>query len=266
MFGEDPRPWLLASDEAPAHWVTLTGLLARSDVDPDVRAAREAAVRSPMVDDLIAGLPLWGEDGTVSGHHSPAYLPNLLSFSRTSACAGDDDRVERALDDLCAHQYDDGRFTSFGRARGHPDPVSGSLPCDTHVITEVLIRYGRRAHPAVQRALGRIAADLRTTNRGRAWTCLPDPAVGFLACLVAYNVAPDGTVTPRSVYRGFGRFSFGQKRRPSPIATALLAAVVRRFSDLTDDVAGIDVTGLGSSKGGTGTPVPHVGETGGRWS
>ena len=232
----------------------------------------------------------------------------------------------------------------------------GSLPCDTHLITDVLIRYGRADHPAVRRALQRITADLQTTTQGPAWTCIPDPAVGFrgpgrtgdicpqvtlealrafsrlpdadrpdgldevagtmvavwrhrgdhqpymfghgvrfktvkwpalwysaygmldtlgryptvwrsgtgatrralaelVACLIAYNVAPDGTVTPRSVYRGFTRYSFGQKKHPSPIATALVAAVVRRFSDLADDIAQIDVTRLGSSKGGTGTPV-----------
>jgi hypothetical protein len=31
------------------------------------------------------------------------------------------------------------------------------------------------------------------------------------ACLVAYNVSAEGTVTPRSTYRGFETFSFGQK-------------------------------------------------------
>jgi hypothetical protein len=31
------------------------------------------------------------------------------------------------------------------------------------------------------------------------------------ACLVAYNVSPEGTVIPRSTYRGFETFSFGQK-------------------------------------------------------
>jgi hypothetical protein len=356
LLGADPRRWLLASDEAPARWVTLTALLGRSEDDPDVRAERRLALGSAMVGDLIAGLPTWGE-AVVSGHESPAYPPNLLRLvSDLGVRAGDDDRIERALDALCAHQNDDARFVAFGRAPGHRQPLWGSLPCDTHIITDVLIRYGRREHPAVRRGLERVAADLQATNQGTAWTCIPDPAVGFrgpgrrggvcpqvtlealrtfarlppeerpegltaaahsvlgvwrnrgeqqpymfghgvrfktvkwpplwygvysmldtlghypqlwrngpgsarrslaelVACLVAYNVSSDGTVTPRSVYRGFQRSSFGQKKRPSPIATALLAAVIRRFSDLTDDAMRVDVTRLGSSKGGSGIPV-----------
>jgi hypothetical protein len=358
VFGADPRSWLLTSGEAPARWVTLTALLGRPDTDDDVRSARQASVDSAMVAGLIDGLPSWGEDGGVSGHDSPAYLPNMLGFlADLGVRAGDDDQVDTALDGLCAQQYDDGRFTAFGRAPGHARPVWASLPCDTHLITDVLIRYGRADHPAVRLALQRIAVDLRTTNQGPAWTCVPDPSVGFrgpgrkgdicpqvtlealrafsrlpeadrppgleevagtvlgvwrdrgerqpymfghgvrfktvkwpplwygaygvldtlgrypalwrrepgvtrpalpelVACLIAYNVAPDGTITPQSAYRGFARYSFGQKRHPSPIATALLAAVVRRFSDLADDITRIDVTQLGSSKGGTGTSVP----------
>lgn len=78
----------------------------------------------------------------------------------------------------------------------------------------------------------------------------------LVACLVAYNVGPGGQVTPRSCYRGFTSFSFGQKKRPSPFATARVAAVVKRFDDLSNDIESVDVTTLASSKGGTGSPVP----------
>ena len=84
----------------------------------------------------------------------------------------------------------------------------------------------------------------------------------LIACLVSYNVSPDGTVTPRSVYRGFGGLSFGQKRTPSPIATALLAVVAHRFTELAHDVANVEVERLASSKGGTGTPHPPRGNPG----
>jgi hypothetical protein len=79
------------------------------------------------------------------------------------------------------------------------------------------------------------------------------------ACLLAYNVSADATVTPRSVYRGFERLSFGQKREPSPLATALLLAAVRRVDGLAPEVLRVDVGALGSSKGGSGQPVaPRV--------
>ena len=79
------------------------------------------------------------------------------------------------------------------------------------------------------------------------------------ACLLAYNVSADGRVTPHSTYWGFERHSFGQKRQPSPFATALLLAAVRRVDALAPEVARVDVSALGSSKGGTGQPVaPRV--------
>ena len=66
---------------------------------------------------------------------------------------------------------------------------------------------------------------------------------------------PDGTVTPRSCYRGFEAFSFGQKRDPSPFATARVAELLRRFDPIASDIAAVDVHSLAGSKGGTGTPV-----------
>lgn len=81
----------------------------------------------------------------------------------------------------------------------------------------------------------------------------------LVACLVAYNIGPDGRVTPRSCYRGFEAHSFGQKRRPSPFATARIAALVRRFEPIAAEVAGIDPARLSSSRGGTGTPAPPPG-------
>jgi hypothetical protein len=77
----------------------------------------------------------------------------------------------------------------------------------------------------------------------------------LLACLVGYNVSADGTVTPRSVYRGFESFSYGQKKRPSPWATALTAKVVRRLSDITEEALTVEPGRLTSSKGGSGAPV-----------
>lgn len=76
------------------------------------------------------------------------------------------------------------------------------------------------------------------------------------ACLVAYNLDTEGRVTPSSCYRGFERFSFGQKLLPSPFATALLLTVLRRVGDLSDEVDAVDILALESSKGGTGSPRP----------
>lgn len=350
LLKADPRPWLLASDEAPARWLALAELSPAAAPEE----ARVEVAASPMVAALFDRLPGWGEGTDVSGHDSPGYLPNMLDLlADLGVREGDDPRVARALDQVGGHTYPDGRFLGYGRAPSQPEPVWGSLPCDTHLIADVLARFGRGDTPVVEQAVERIVSDLIDTNQGRGWTCIPDPAVGFrgpgrkgdvcpqvtvealrllarldlrppglddalhtvlavwsnrgaerpymfghgsrfkvvkwpplwygahrvldalgrydwrgaagpergavaelVACLVAYNVASDGTVTPRSVYRGFEGFSFGQKKRPSPVATALLATVVNRFVDLADEVDQVDVTRLTSSKGGTGVARP----------
>ncbi|MGE5485446.1 MAG: hypothetical protein ACM3X4_10550 [Ignavibacteriales bacterium] len=76
------------------------------------------------------------------------------------------------------------------------------------------------------------------------------------ACMIAYNFGPGGLVTPRSCYLGFPGFSFGQKKRPSPFATARLISILHRFHGLEEDIASVDVPSLGSSKGGSGVARP----------
>ncbi|MDO8964422.1 MAG: hypothetical protein Q7W30_08040 [Coriobacteriia bacterium] len=77
-----------------------------------------------------------------------------------------------------------------------------------------------------------------------------------VACLAAYNVGADGRVTPQSCFKGFEDHSFGQKKRPSALATAQVAVALRRLEPIIPEVAAVDVAGLGSSKGGSGTALP----------
>jgi hypothetical protein len=76
------------------------------------------------------------------------------------------------------------------------------------------------------------------------------------ACLLAYNVAADGRVTPQSVFQGWDWLSLGQKKEPSPLATAMVWARLAALEGLAHEIAAVDVLALGSSKGGTGSPMP----------
>ncbi len=78
------------------------------------------------------------------------------------------------------------------------------------------------------------------------------------ACLIAYNVRPDGRVVPRSTFQGFATHSFGQKKQPSDHALARIAVALRRLETLSEDIRAVDVTVLSSSKGGCGTALPPV--------
>jgi len=50
---------------------------------------------------------------------------------------------------------------------------------------------------------------------------------------LASTFGSDGMITPRSCFKGFEDYSFGQKRRPSPWATARLCGLLRVFSAVT---------------------------------
>jgi hypothetical protein len=80
------------------------------------------------------------------------------------------------------------------------------------------------------------------------------------ACLLAYNVASDGRVTPLSTFNGWQVLSLGQKKEPSPLATALVWARLQRLTDgvegFAEEIAAVDVMRLPSSKGGSGIPMP----------
>ena len=356
----DVLEWILASSEPAARWIVHAHLLGGIEHEQLADAERAEMLVDPATEGLIDRLPTWEVAAEFSGHQSPAFAPNLLGLLADMGVAGgDDERIDRLLDAMLRHHLADGRFASLTKSRVSPDPAWSSLPCDTHAITEVLLRFGRGADPRVARALQVIADDLSTTAQGRGWPCRQDPASGFrgpgrkhdvcpqatlealrawshvpaaqrpaelgdvvrvalrawrvradeqpymfghgsrfkvvkwpttwydihgvldtlgryptlwrgsdadpddrralaelVACLIAYNVAADGTVTPQSCYRGFETYSFGQKKQPSPFATARLLQVLHRLDDLAEEAADVDVAVLGSSKGGTGTARP----------
>jgi hypothetical protein len=195
LLGRDPREWLLACDEPSARWVTLTELLDRAADDPARSAAHAAVLADGGTRRLIERLPDWQVDNRLSGHASPGFLPNLLGLLADLGLeAGDDARIERLLDALLDHQEPSGRFTSFGTGRASSTPVWGSLLCDTHAVTEVLVRSGRAGHPAVARALDRMEADLTTTRQSVAWPCIPHSVTGFRGPGRAADFCPQVTL------------------------------------------------------------------------
>jgi len=354
---DDVLAWVLASAEPSARWIVRSALL---DGAPGAAVEHTLVLADPGTDALADRLGDWTAGADLSGHASPAFAPNLLTLLADMGVAGGDDpRVERVLDAMADHPLPDGRFASFARVRGSTTATWGALLCDTHAITEVLLRYGRGADQRVARALDVMIDDLTDTPHGRAWPCRPDPASGFrgpgrkgdvcpqvtlealrawswvpvdrrppevlgaarvalgvwrgratakpymfghgyqfkvvkwpttwydvmtaldalgrfpqlwsgpeadpadrrslaelMACLVAYNVAADGRVTPQSCYRGFEDYSFGQKKVPSPFATARVRQVLHRLDALAPEAAAVEIGALASSKGGTGTPRP----------
>jgi hypothetical protein len=359
FFTEDPRAWVLESSDPAARWRLLTGVLDRTDDDPEVAAAHAEVVADRLTHGLIERVADWESGQPMSGHDSPKFQPNLLNLLADMGIrAGDSRRVDAALEQMLERQDAGGRFLSYMPPRGAKEPVWGSLLCDSHAIVEVLIRYGHGQDPRVRAGVLRMADDLTDTAQGRAWPCMPDPVTGFrgpgrkgdfcpqvtlealracallpgpdrpaglmevarvslgawrqrgtqkpymfghgktfksvkwpptwyrvlavvdalgrypglwrgddassadrralaelVASLIAYNMTAAGRVVPRSTYRGFEEFSFGQKNETSAFATAEVLTVLHRLDDLAPDALAIDLSAVTSSKGGTGLAV-----------
>lgn len=165
-------------------------------------------------------------------------LEALRTFARLEPSARPDGLLDAARTSLRAW-----------RERGAEKPYQFGHGIQFKTVKWPATWYGAYA---VLDALGRYPELWREDGREEDARSLAE----ITACLVAHNVAPDGTVTPRSTYRGFEQHSLGRKKQPSPLATALLLAVLHRLDDLAPLAAAVDVTRLTSSKGGAGTAIP----------
>ncbi|MGY1735045.1 hypothetical protein ACI79L_03270 [Geodermatophilus sp. SYSU D00684] len=281
LLDGDPLPWLLTSDDPAARRHVLTAVLGPPPEDPQVRAAHDASLTDPATRDLLDRQPDWEAGESFSGHDSPRFAPDRLLLAERGVGARDDPRVEHLLDRMLAHQEPSGRFPSYTALRHGDPPVRGELLCDSHAVTEVLVRSGRgddgRAgwagtSPTPRRAgLGR---RFTTGSRPPTWysalTVLDalagcpalwrgapagDPDRRALAelpaCLAASAVGDHGRVTPRSVRHGLTFLSAGQKRQQSACATARALGVLTACDGPAGDAAGVDVTAL-TAPGGQG--------------
>jgi hypothetical protein len=167
--------WLLESDEPSARWVALTCLRGRTSDDPDVAAAHQAVLADPGTLDLIGRLGEWDHPEPLGGHNSAAYAPNLLCLLADMGVeAGDDPRVDAAVEALTHHIDNEGRLASPAIIkRIGPEPVLSALLCDSHAIVEVLVRFGYAEHPVTRRALEQMGRDLAQNAQGTAWPCIP---------------------------------------------------------------------------------------------
>jgi hypothetical protein len=182
----DPVPWLLASDEPQARFLTLAHLPiegegGRPAGGKAALAAALADVRShPATKRLVAMLPTKADEpADVSGHNKPELVTNVLDLlAEFGLTAASEPRISRLLDQMLSHTDDAGRFRSYAVQRSG-SPVWGCLACDTHAIADAAGRLGLAGDPRMHRALDAAHADLIETDLGLAWGCPPDPRTGF---------------------------------------------------------------------------------------
>jgi len=156
----DPLPWLLDESTPAVSHLALRGLLDRPADDPDVVAAREAAMRAhPIVSILAAQDPegWWAKPGH---GYSPKYKATVwrIIFLDQIGADGADPRVQAGCDYVLRHsQASNGGFSFRGAGLGPPAP-SGAAHCLNGNLLRAVIGFGLLDDPRVQASLAWQAA------------------------------------------------------------------------------------------------------------
>jgi hypothetical protein len=158
----DPLPRLLDESTPAARHLALRWLLDRAPDDPDVIAARAAAMgTNPIAGILAAQNPegWWSRPG-------PGYQPKYTStvwqiiFLDQLGADGSEPRVRAACEYLLSHsQAASGGFSYRGNATSRPEP-SGVLHCLNGNLLRAVIGFGWLDDPRVQASVEYQAASI----------------------------------------------------------------------------------------------------------
>jgi len=155
----DPLPWLLHSENPSVRYWTLTDILDRPRDDPEVRKARAAIPRQPLVMKLLAlqhPQGSWGPDEakpyTAQGAVAALTLLHMLAVTPDKRTASGCDSFLRFS------QHQDGGLSMIRTLR------SGVFPCTTGEHLPFLVYFGFADHPRVRKAFAFLVEDMSRDN------------------------------------------------------------------------------------------------------
>lgn len=153
---QDPLRWLL-DDEAPAvRHLALRWLLDRPYDDPEVAAARQAAMAAdPIAAILAAEHPsgYWEKPGPGYATKYRGTVWQLMFLDQLGADPADP-RVKAACEYVLAHtQASSGGFLASGCKEDAPPPPERVIHCLTGNLLRALLGFGWLDDPRVQRAI-----------------------------------------------------------------------------------------------------------------
>ena len=152
----DPLPWLLEPETPAVRAATLVRLLDRPADDPDVVAARAAAMRTdPIAATLAAQSPegWWVKPGP---GYAPKYTGTVWSVILLDQLGADpaDERVQRACEYvLRMTPTASGGLGCSGSHKESAPPPSSVLHCLNGNLVRALIGFGHLEDPRVQSAI-----------------------------------------------------------------------------------------------------------------
>jgi hypothetical protein len=152
----DPLPWLLEEDTPAVRHLALRQLLDLPADAPEVRQAREAAMRTdPIAAILDAQQPegFWIKPGP---DYNPKYRATVwqLIFLDQMGADGEDARVRAACEYVLSHsQAESGGFSASGSKKEASPPPSAAIHCLNGNLLRALIGFGRLDDERVWRAI-----------------------------------------------------------------------------------------------------------------
>ncbi|MBI5870315.1 MAG: hypothetical protein HZB44_05065 [Actinobacteria bacterium] len=205
-----PVDWLLEG-EPFIEYRTRLDLLAQSEGDEAVRAARQGMLADSRVVGLLDELSGW--PGTVISSHKSASQPfHKLTFLADLGVRADDPGVPAIVKTILKRQSDEGPFQLPMNIAKHyggsgKDEWAWAL-CDAPLIVYGLAKMGLAADPQVRRAVDYLAGLVRDNG----WPCAVSEKLGK--------------------FRGPGR-----KDDPCPFANLATLKALTQFDDLRDGPA-----------------------------
>jgi len=161
--------WLL---EGPS-WIayrTRRDLLNQPEDDVDVRATRQAMLKDPLIQTLLAGSPL-------KNHKAAGHLLHKISFLADVGLTTNDPPIAQLVEHILEYQAPEGPFQVLMNI---PQHYGGSgkeqwawMLCDAPVVLYALVKFGVDA-PEIHTGFAHLASLIRDNG----WPCAVAPEFG----------------------------------------------------------------------------------------
>lgn len=157
MLKYDPLPWLLEEETPAVRHLALRQLLDQPENAPEVRQAREAAMRTTPIADILAAQQPKGFWVKAGPGYAPKYQGTVwqVIFLDQLGADGGDKRVQAACEYVLAHsQTETGGFGASGsKEKTSPPPPSHAIHCLNGNLLRALLGFGYLEDGRVQRAI-----------------------------------------------------------------------------------------------------------------
>jgi len=174
----DPLPWLLDEATPAVRHLALRRLLRRPEEDPEVRAARAAAMRTDPIAAMLAAQDPAGWWGRPGSGYGPKYASTVwtLVFLDQLGADGADPRIGKACAYLLDHtQTASGGFGAIASGESRPAP-STVVHCLNGNLLRALIGFGWLDDDRVARSIEWQAAAITGDGEIRFYkSSLPGP-------------------------------------------------------------------------------------------